>query len=198
MYRLFFETDIYLRIFVSRRKQFMETLRTLLKERFEKGMNISVGRKIIDENLWEQACMLVADDDRQIAFRAAWALQWAIEHDKDRLTLLFQHILSTFLASDNGSVLRIYAKLLNDAMPRAQLDDASAHRVAEKAFDLLLDKNVKVAVKVWLMEILASLTDRIDYVAENLAECVLALSQAPDCTPAMTSHSRRILRRIRK
>jgi len=176
----------------------METLRTLLKERFGRNMNVVIGRKIMDENLWKQARTLVADNDKRIAFRAAWALQWAMEHDKTELSLHFRHILSTFLTSDKESVLRIYAKLLAETMPEAELDQDDAHRVAEKAFDLLLDKKVKVAVKIWSMEILAALSDRVDYVAENLADCILVLSSAPDCTPAMTSHSRHLLKRIRK
>lgn len=176
----------------------MDTLRTRLKERFGKGMNISVGETIITENLWDDARCLVSDADPQIAFRAAWALQWAMEHHSQPLTDYSVHIKQVFLNSGNGSVLRIYSKLLLDIMRKTDFDDDTALRIAEKSFDLLLAPQTKVAVKVWLMEILESLADRIDYVAENLEECIVRLSESPDCTPAMTAHSRKVLRRIRK
>lgn len=175
----------------------METLRRLLEERFGKGMNATIGRIIVSENMWAEAMGLVSDTDAQVAFRAAWALQWAMEHAGRPLTDYSCHIVRTFLSSQNGSVLRIYSKLLLEAMRKTDFDDITSQCIAEKSFDLLLDAKTKVAVKVWLMEILESLAGKIDYVAENLAECISRLSEAPDCTPAMTSHARNVLLRIR-
>ncbi len=176
----------------------MDTLRTKLKERFGKGMNVFLGRTIINEDLWDDARRLVSDADPQIAFRAAWALQWAMEHHSLPLTDHSAHITHVFLDSRNGSVLRIYSKLLLEIMRKTDVDNKTAERIAEKAFGLLLDPQTKVAVKVWLMEILENLSAKIDYVNENLTECIERLSEAPDCSPAMTSHARRVLRRIKR
>lgn len=175
----------------------METLRSLLEERFGKEMNATIGRIIVSENMWDKAMGLVSDADAQVAFRAAWALQWAMEHAGRPLTDYSCHIVGTFLNSQNGSVQRIYSKLLLEVMRKTDFDDITNRRIAEKSFDLLLDAKTKVAVKVWLMEISESLSGKIDYVAENLAECILRLSEAPDCTPAITSHARKVLLRIR-
>ena len=176
----------------------MDTLRTRLKEQFGKGMNASLGRTIINENLWDEARGLVSDADPQIAFRAAWALQWAMEHHNQPLTDYSAHITQVFLDSRNGSVLRIYSKLLLEIMRKTVGDTHTALRIAAPAFDLLLYPQTKAAVKVWLMEILENLSAQIDYVNENLTECIERLSEAPDCSPAMTSHARRVLRRIKR
>lgn len=173
----------------------MEHLKEELENRFEKGMNITIGQKIIEENLWHHAFSLVHDTNPQIAFRAAWALQWAMQHSGKPLTEFSEHILTVFLSSDNGSVLRIYARAIFLIIPRIELSDSLAGQIAEKSFPLLLDSSTKVAVKVWLMEILSFLSDRIDYVAENLTDCIRMLSEADDCSAAMTSHCRKLLKK---
>lgn len=177
-----------------------ERLAGLLDEYFRCGnMKAAVGYLILRYGLWEEAMNLGRDSRQRTGFRATWALEWAYEQSGDRLPEWFAgRMADDFAASDNGSLHRVYAKMLCDMMRFGGFrpDDAQAHRLAERCFDLLIGSKTKGAVQFWCMEILYELSPRIDWIAEALEDTVLRISESPGCQPGMASACRDILRRL--
>ncbi len=79
------------------------------------GMKATVGYIILKYEAWE-AAMDVARTDSKTGFRAAWALEWAYEQAEPNglPEWLPDRVADDFVASSNGSLHRIYAKMLCD------------------------------------------------------------------------------------
>ncbi len=177
------------------------TLRTLLHAGgLTQKMNTVIGSLIAEEGLWNEALDLAMSDNGQTAFRASWALEWAYATNMDYFERFIPRFFTDYLAASNESVNRVYSKMACDMMRRGvlRLDDEQALMVAEKAFDLLVNPDTAVAVKVWQIELLSDLSCRIDWIEENLTEIVRIMSEKPDCTPAEAAHARHYFRRLAK
>lgn len=175
-----------------------ETLRGILSAGgLTKQTNRTLGRLIAEEKLWDEAMALARSGEAQVAFRSAWALEWAYTMDARPVEVRFRRFFEDFLRSGNTSVQRIYSKMLCDMVRRGAVatDDLQAEELAGKCFDLLTDEKTLVAVKIWQIELLDDLRSRIGWIEENLTEMVRSLSENPECRPAMAAHARRYLRR---
>lgn len=161
------------------------------------GMAGRFGSLIQRHGLYGEAIALAGHPDDRVAFRASWALEWAYEADRERFRPLSGDILATFLSSRNGSVHRIYTKMICDMSRRGIIvfDDREAEKVAEKAFDLLIDPDTKVAVKVWAAEVLFDLSAWLGWVRDHLPDVVRHQMELSP-TPAMLNHGNKLLRRI--
>lgn len=178
-----------------------ETLRDLLHAGgLTQKMNTVVGSLISEEDLWEAALDLAISDNAQTAFRASWALEWAYATNHDYFERFIPRFFTDYLNAMNESVNRVYSKMVCDMTRRGALTltDGQALMVAEKAFDLLVNPETAVAVKVWQIELLSDLSGRIDWIEENLTEIVRAMSEKPDCTPAEAAHARHYFRELEK
>ena len=76
------------------------------------------------------------------------------------------------------------------------LSDGQRQLVAERTFDRLIDPKTRVAVKVWSMEILDSLSAALPWVDEQLEETVRFLMR--DGSPGLCNRGAKICRRIRQ
>jgi hypothetical protein len=105
-----------------------------------------------------------------------------------------------FVASPNGSLHRVYAKMILDRMRFGGFipTDTQSELLAEKCFDLLIDPKTRGAVQMWCMEILSELSPRADWIAEALTETARRISGQPDCPPGMTMACRRVLQHQHK
>ncbi len=178
-----------------------EQIEGLLDYRFYSGdMKPTVGYLILKHGLWEEAMNIGRHGRRQIVFRATWALEWAYEQSSpEELPEWFaDRMLDYFAASDNGSLHRVYAKMLCDQMRFRDFrpTDGQVERLAEKCFELATNVQTKTAVTFWCLEVLSELAPRIDWVAEELEETVRRISESPDCTPGMTVACREIIKRL--
>lgn len=174
-----------------------ETLRDLLFSRgLTKKMNVIIGTLIAEENLWEEAIILSRDNNPKIAFRASWALEWAYTMNSEQIERRFEELLNDFSQTDNESVQRVYSKMLCDMIRRRviYLSDEKAAAIAETCFDLLTNRQTPVAVKVWQIELLADLSQRIEWIEENLTDIVRDMSENSECTPAIAASARRFLK----
>ncbi len=177
------------------------------------GMKAMVGYMILKYGAWEAAMNVGATTVRgqggvkyappspqTTAFRASWALEWAYEQSEpgDLPEWFFDRLIDDFTASSNGSLHRIYAKIICDMMRfgGAKLTDGQAERLAEKCFDLVIATPTKGAAKFWCLKILSELAPRLDWVAEELPETLRRISAAPDCTPGLRVATREILKRL--
>lgn len=163
-------------------------------------MKAVVGYLILRYGLWEQAMNLGCDASQRTGFRATWALEWAYEQSEGQLPEWFpSRMTDDFAASDNGSLHRVYGKMLCDMMRFGDFrpTDAQARQLAEKCFDLLIGTQTKCAVQFWCMEILYELSPRIDWIAEALEDTARRISESPACSPGMTSACRDMLKRLK-
>lgn len=162
------------------------------------NMNSMLGSLIVEDNLWDAALRLGRNDDRRIAFRASWALEWAYVVEPQQIEKRFAAFLNDLLATRSESVQRVYSKMLCDMIRRGavSLNDSEAEAVTERCFDLLTGESTPVAVKVWQIELLYDLVPRIEWVEENLSAIVRGISESEGCSPAMAAHARNYFRRI--
>lgn len=137
----------------------------------------------------------------KIGFRASWALEWAYEQaeESDLPEWFFDRLANDFTTTHNGSLHRIYAKIICDRMRFGSVrpTDAQAEKLAEKCFDLVIGPRTKTAVRFWCLEILAELAPRLDWVAGELPETLRLISEAADCSPGMRVATREILKRLK-
>ena len=120
-----------------------ETLQGILSAGgLTKQTNRMLGRLIAEEKLWDEAMELARSDEAQVAFRSAWALEWAYTMDAHPIEARFRRFFEDFLRSDNTSVQRIYSKMLCDMVRRGDVstDAQHAEELAGKCFDLLTDE----------------------------------------------------------
>lgn len=161
------------------------------------GMEERYGRLIADKDLWTDALRLAFHEDKRVAFRASWALEWAYFHNRELFVPHLETFFGNYLRADNPSVHRHYTKMLCDMMRRGLFvpDDAQAEQIAEKTFDLLIGETTKVAVRVWSVEVLYELMPKIDWIGEHLAE-VMRRQMETINTPAVLNHYGKLLRRM--
>lgn len=166
----------------------------------EKKYNTVIGALIAEEGLWDLAINLSGSGQRQVAFRSSWGLEWAYNLNPSEIEKRKDIFLRHLLDSQNESVNRVFSKMLFDMMRRGavSLTDDEAERVAEKAFDLLINEDTPPAVKVWQIELLKEMIPRMDWIEENLTAIVTAISEDPECSPAMAAHARHYFRDLRR
>lgn len=172
-------------------------------ETYFRGGNMKpmVGYLILKYGLWEEAMNLGMTDSRQIAFRATWALEWAYSQSYDDLPEWFaDRMVDDFVASRNGSLHRVYSKMLCDMMRFGGFrpTDGQADRLAEKCFDLAIGPQTRGAVKFWCLDTLCELAPRIDWIPDALEGLLQRISEEPDCPPGMRVACREIGKRLRK
>lgn len=163
-----------------------------------KKMNVLLGSLIAEEELWTEAMDLAMSDRDQLAFRASWALEWAYSSNMERFAEFIPRFFGDYLKAMNHSVNRVYSKMLCDMIRRRAitLTDGEAEQVAVKCFDLLVNPETAVAIKVWQIELLSDLRSRFDWIEEELTAVVRAMSENPGCTPAEAAHARHYFKRL--
>ncbi len=177
-----------------------ERLKALFDERRPIGLNDLLGLLILSEGLWDEALDAARDTNPQIAFRAAWALERAYDAAPAEIERRFVRFAHDFLTNKNGSVLRIYAKMLYDIILRSNIiiQGEMMEAIATRCFDLLIDPRIKVAVKIWCAESLYMLRDQIGWVDEHLEPVIRQLVESPECTAGLLNRYSKILLRLQR
>lgn len=116
---------------------------------------------------------------KEIAFRAAWMLEYIVTHHPMQFYEGIEGFLLLFPSQKNPSAMRHYAKILalmterkssllyKEALSRLNIDP-----VIEVMFIWLVDPETPVATKVHCMQALANLTTKYDWIKEDLLETV--------------------------
>lgn len=164
---------------------------------FEPGVEKRGSEMIVGRGLHTTAMEMASDPDPRVAFRASWALEKAYFADPGAFTGFTGEVVGVFLRSGNASVHRHYAKMICHLMRSGRLNPTAeqAEALAEKCFDLLISPRVKVAVKVWVMEVLLDLGRDTEWIASELRDTVI--NQMGRSGPAFDNHSRKLLRRLK-
>lgn len=137
--------------------------------------------------------------DYRLAFRAAWY----VEHFFLKETAFFSDyasdIIRIYCNTSNWSVLRSYSKLvmwmLSKHNEKILLGEEQEESILEKSFNILDNSDCPVAVQVNVMDILADLNKKHDWIANEL-RLRIELALEKEATPALKSRGNRILKRI--
>lgn len=175
-----------------------DAFRAVLAAPIEAGFGPRYGALVGEHGLWREAMALSLDPEAHVAFRASAALEYAYFRDPAALALHRDEFLRLYLRLGNPSAWRHWSKILEHLLRtgRLTLTDAQAGRVAEATFALLIDPGVRVAVKVWAMEILYGLGGRLPWVDEQLGPTVRHLMA--DGSPGMRSHGAKLCAKLKK
>jgi hypothetical protein len=116
---------------------------------------------------------------KEIAFRAAWMLEYIMTHKPDQFSPYICKLLDLLPTLKNPSAMRHYAKIV------ALMTDRKANQIYEKRiqeldfepviavlFTWLVDPKTLVAAKVHCMQSLANLVPRYNWIKEELMETI--------------------------
>jgi len=116
---------------------------------------------------------------KEIAFRAAWMLEYIMIHDPHKFSPYVGRLLDLLPGQTNHSAMRHYTKMI--AMLTARnadpvYKDLSAtidfEPVIEVLFGWLLESGILVAAKVHCMQSLANLAPRYQWLKDDLRETI--------------------------
>lgn len=174
-------------------------LRNEMVAAFKPGFAEHFGQLVFDRSLEEECMDLAFDPDPRIAFRAAYALEFAFFIDPAGFACSYGNKLAAdYILAENPSVHRHYSKMLFQMLEKGliQPSEEITDRIIEKAFDLLISPKAMPAVKVWSMDILCFLSPRRDWIARSLFETLQNLMI--DGSPGIKSKGAKICRRLKK
>ena len=141
--------------------------------------------------------------DKQVAFRAAWLMDTMYFDDPlfylNDIDYLLQQIPNITYPASKRHYSRITLNLTSPRSPKAILDklaNIDLEPVVEHFFDWMIDPKVKVAVKVFVTEVLFNLRGRYPWVNEELASQIQYLMR--DGTAAIQSMGKRVLKGLEK
>jgi hypothetical protein len=136
--------------------------------------------------------------DRQIAFRAAWVLECAFNLSKDCFIVCLPDFLSAYPKQNNNSCRRHYTKILMGFSERRSgyLDQYELSELVEATFEWLIDPDTPVAVKVNCLDVLFNLSNRYDWLIDELKAQIVFLLK--DGTAAMQSRGKSLLNKMKR
>lgn len=120
---------------------------------------------------------LTFHSEEQVAFRAAWILEYVYCRCSERLLADAGYFLNRFHLQDNLSARRHYGKILalmtKKNAPQAVkqfIEGYETEQLVDIAFSWLIDDNVPVAIKSHCLNILANLSTKHNWIREELLQ----------------------------
>ncbi|MBE9583423.1 hypothetical protein IM792_03100 [Mucilaginibacter sp. JRF] len=139
--------------------------------------------------------------DKNIAFRASWLLENLLiadtEHYCDDLPYLLQRFPEVNYPSSQRHFANIMIRLTGSkalASIKAMLAEQNLEPIVEKLFDWLIDPQILVAVKASSAEALLNMSNRYDWIADELANQMEFLMR--DGTTAIQARGKMILNKL--
>jgi hypothetical protein len=150
---------------------------------------------------------LCQSENEKLSFHSAWVLENALISNPELFSLSLSKIVELLPTIKSPSLQRHFSKLLNRAM-----EDCSKNRlpkdvchllkkmemepIVETCFEWLMTPNVKPAVKAHCLDILVYLSNRYDWITDELPHIIELLMI--DGTPGITSKGRKVLYALRQ
>jgi len=179
--------DILKQLSGDRTKGFIDKLSTPL---YEQNFDL---KRLID---------LTFHPDPQIAFRAAWLLDATVLSYPEIITNHIGYLVKRMPEVTNASCKRHYARMMKritapNALEkvRQEIDAIDLENIVEQCFDWMIDPKIKVAVQVFAAETLLNLSDRYDWITDELVNQLQFLMRTGG--PAMQSAGKRLLSAIK-
>ena len=134
---------------------------------------------IIASNDWlvKDLIDLTFDSDDKVAFRAAWIMENVYVNKTEKFLPAADYFLDRFATQNNASCRRHYCKILalmtKKNAPtgvKAILASYSLDGLIEISFAWLIDEEVPVAIKSHILNILANLSAKEDWIKDELIQ----------------------------
>ncbi len=106
-----------------------------------------------DKLMFKQIYSLIYSPDQKIAWRAGWIIDNATENYPELLTSYIPEIVSNLMVTQNGSLKRIFTRMLS----RHEIPEKYLGRTVSRCF-ALLSKSEAVAVRVYAMQVLFNIS----------------------------------------
>ncbi|RCH56120.1 hypothetical protein DJ568_05075 [Mucilaginibacter hurinus] len=139
--------------------------------------------------------------DKKIAFRASWILENVLMQNANAYVTDLPYLLHRFPEVNHASSQRHYANILTRLTSskghpdiKAALANINMEPVVEKLFDWMIDPKVLVAVKCSAAEALMHLSQRYDWITEELRNQLEFLMR--NGTAALQARGKMILKKI--
>lgn len=139
----------------------------------------------------------------QLAFRAAWLLEYIAVHHLDRFTAIAKIFLTRLPTQKNPSCQRHFTNILRRMThPRAPkpyadaLQAADREQLVETIFNWLIDPRTPVAVQVNCMDVLLDLSGEFEWIRDELKQQIEFLLR--DGSAAIQSRGKRVLEKLRR
>jgi len=150
---------------------------------------------------------LCQSENEKLSFHSAWVLENVLTSNPDLFGLCLSNIIEAIPKIKNSSLQRHFCKLLSIAMQYCQenilsndacnlLKKADMEPIVEVCFEWLMDFTTKPAVKAHCMDILLYLSNRYEWIADELPH-VIEL-QMIDASPGIKSKGTKVIERLRK
>jgi hypothetical protein len=138
---------------------------------------------------------------KEIAFRAAWILENLFLADVFSYVNNIDELVANLPLVKNESSLRHYFKILIQLTDK-RIDKQIAQKISamdmepviSRCFDLLIDEDSPIALKVFAMELLYNLRHREDWITETLIGQIQLLME--DGGPGIRARGRDVLRKL--
>jgi hypothetical protein len=137
----------------------------------------------------------------EVAFRAAWVLEFIVLTYPDSFKPLVTEFLDRYKEQNNPSCQRHFARImmcLADPKYSKKLQLPSHYNlgpILEKTFEWLIEPKTPVAVKVHCMDVLFNFRNRLPWVAEELEFQIVYLLKTGSA--ALQSRGKAVLKKLR-
>ncbi|MDB5118800.1 MAG: hypothetical protein JWN56_18 [Sphingobacteriales bacterium] len=136
---------------------------------------------------------------KEIAFRAAWVLEYIELNFPQRFVPVLDHFLAGYQKQHKPSCQRHYTKIMmrlteksTSTIYQFNLRDYNFETIVDTTFEWLINPKTPIAVKVNCIEILVNLRKQFDWIEEELKAQIVFLLK--DGGPAIQSRGKRMLK----
>lgn len=114
----------------------------------------------------------------KLSFRSAYALETLFFVHCQLFTPYAEQFCDDFPRCTNNSAKRHFAKIMAHLLHEYEPTQHQCEVIAESCVDWIIDPKVRVAVKIWAVEVLRELRDRVEWVDEALEDIMSMMRQS--------------------
>lgn len=140
--------------------------------------------------------------DQRTSFRAAWALEHILFHNRVLLQQNRSNVLDLFARNSNWSCLRSLSKLTIEILasikqPSQSISEQETEKILEKTFSLLEHNDCPIAVRCNAYDIIYLLQSKYEGLAQELS-VQIEFDLEKNKTPALLSRGLKILKKLNR
>lgn len=168
------------------KKELVDVLSNRFYENFSESMaNVVVSNNALDQlfELATEPCDLPPNIADKVGFRAAYVFEYIYFNHNELTKPYLEVFIDRFPETKNRSAHRHFTKIMADVINNRTLTEQQHEKVADACVRWVTDPKTMVAVKIWALEILFILKNRVEWLPEVLADLTDYFSRDP--SPAM-------------
>ena len=153
-----------------------------------------MGNLILEHKLFGPIMEIARHEKGNIAFRAAWGIEYAFFKQPDSFSEFISKFITDFHKIENESVRRHYGKMMYTLLSQKRIipDTRHAEAIAETVCTWMTAPKTKIGTKVWCLDILHLLRPHADWIAGAMEDLIAQESVSP--TPGMKCRIKKLNR----